>query len=149
MYFLPLTSQERLSGGYTHRAILTSTDLTQSTANTAQAIALFTLKTGQVVLRAATRLVTTFENTADNAHNTTTLIVGDSGDDDRCIASQEMNQNGTSVAYKVNATTIPFVATSDTVVNATIGSMAAKSLTSLNKGEVHILFEIADLTKIA
>lgn len=148
MYFEPLASEERLGGGYTHRATLKYSDLTQSTANTAQAIALFTLKTGQVVLRAATRLVTSFENTADNAHNTTTLIVGDAGDDDRCIASQELNENGSEVFYKVNPTTIPYAATTDTVVNATIGSMTGKSLTSLNKGEVHILFEIADLKRI-
>ena len=144
----PLSSEERFQGGFTHRAVLTYADLTETAANTAQTIAIYSAAVGQAVAKAATRLVTEFEDASDTAFNTTTLIVGDDGSTNRFIASQELNANGTVVTYKGNANTTPYVYVTANTVDAVFGSMAAKALNDIDTGEVHILLEVIDLTKV-
>ena len=89
-----LNADERAATGFTHRVRITHEDLTETTANTAQTIAIYTVKARDYVQDAAFNLVEKFEDTADNALNTTTLIVGDDGDTARYIASAELNVNG-------------------------------------------------------
>jgi hypothetical protein len=151
MLLTPLSSEERLNGGFTHKVNLTYADLTETAANTAQTIAIFTAPVGTVIEKVATRVVTAFEDASDNALNTTTLIVGDDGNDDRYIASQELNVNGSEVLYKlspVGTTTSPFVYTTANTVDAIFGSMAAKALNDIDTGEVNIYLAVTDLTKL-
>ena len=135
--------------GFNHRFVVDHTDLTEATDNTAQEITLITLPAGTVVKRSAYYLKTKLQYESDSALNTTTLIVGDSGDTDRYINSSELNVNGTEVVYAVNdASKLPFVTTASTAIKATFGSMASKDLASIDAGEVWIYLETADLTSL-
>ena len=151
MLVTPLSSEERLNGGFTHRINITYADLTETAANTAQTIELISLPAGSAVMQAAIRLVTPFEDVSDTGLNTTTLIVGDDGDTDRFIASVELNDNASEVYYKlapVGTTTSPHVYTAANTVDAVFGSMAAKALNDIDAGEINIYLTIADLTKL-
>lgn len=144
-----LASEEQRSS-YTQRIILTHEDITESAANTAQTIAIMTVLAGQALLGAALKLVTPFKDASDNAFNSTTIKVGDGIDDDRAINSQQANENGTEVLYGVNdPAKLPYVYLADDTIDIIFGSMAAKALSDIDVGEVHILLAIADVTKVA
>lgn len=121
--------------------ILTHEDLNEATANTAQAIDLFTKGNGRTFKLVRSKLIKPFRDKSDADLNTTTLIVGDAGDADRLLASQELNLNGTEVLVKEGTGTV-HAPTADTTVQATFGSMAAKSLVNIDEGEVHLFFDL-------
>lgn len=134
---------------FTHLFVVTSADLTEVTANTAQSVALITLPANSLLVSAATFLKVPFADASDAAFNNNVLIVGDAGDTDRAIASQQVNLNGTEVLAKAQASTIPFAYETATVINANFAAMSAKSLSDLDAGEVHILLEVRDLAAIS
>lgn len=136
--------------GFNYRFVVDHTDLdVQTTANTAQNVALITLPANSLVLRAATYVRTPFADTTDSAFNTTALIVGDSGDTDRYITSQETNTNGTIVRAKGHASsTTPFAYNASTVINANFASMSGKNLAALNQGEVWIYLFVTQLDSL-
>lgn len=136
-----LLEEEVAATGANLLVILTHEDLTESTVNTAQAIDLFTKGNGRTVKLVRSKIVTAFEDASDAALNTTTLIVGDSGDDDRLLASQELNENGTEVEIK-EGTGTTHAPTSDTTYQATFGSMSGKKLSDIDTGEVHLFFNL-------
>ena len=131
--------------GYNYRFVIDHTDLTEATDNTAQNITLITLPANSVIKSAATYLKTPFQKTGTSAYNSNLLIVGDSGDTDRLIASQQLNVNGTEVLAKAQASTIPFAYEAATAIVANFASMASYDLLELDAGEVHIFLEVAQL----
>ena len=131
--------------GFNYRFVIDHPDLTEATDNTAQNITLITLPAYSVVLSAATYLKTPFQKTGTSAYNSNILIVGDSGDTDRLIASQQLNVNGTEVLAKAQASTIPFAYEAATAIVANFASMASYDLLELDAGEVHIFLEVAQL----
>jgi hypothetical protein len=132
--------------GYNYRFVIDHTDLTTSADNTAQDITLITLPANSVVKSAATYLKTPFKETAATAYNNNVLIVGDSGDTARFIASQQVNENGTEILAKAqDVTKVPHAYAAATAVVAKFASMAAYSLADLDAGEVHIYLEVAQL----
>ena len=131
--------------GFNYRFVIDHTDLTTSTDNTAQDITLITLPAYSVVLSAATYLKTPFQKTGTSAYNSNLLIVGDSSDTDRLIASQQLNVNGTEVLAKAQASTIPYAYEAATAIVANFASMASYDLLELDAGEVHIFLEVAQL----
>lgn len=149
MEIIPLTNQER-TNGFTHRARITHADLTEATANTAQVIPLYAGKKGTTVVRVATLVHTKFENSADSAHNTTTLTIGDTGSAARFLASQELNENGTEVLAKAGTGTLhTYVAPgSAAVLNATFGSQSTKKLADIDTGSLDIYFAVAELADL-
>jgi len=135
--------------GYNYRFVITHEDLTTAADNTAQDITLVTLPAYSVVKSAATYLKTPFKQSDDASYNTNALIVGDSGDTDRLIASQEVNENGSEVLAKANAaSTVPHAYTAATAVVANFASMASYSLADLDTGEIHIFLEVAQLDSL-
>ena len=130
--------------GYNYRFVIDHTDLTTAADNTAQDITLITLPAYSVVLSAATYLKTPFQKTGTSAYNSNVLIVGDSGDTDRCIASQQLNVNGTEVLAKAH-NALPYAYEAATAVVANFASMASYDLAELDAGEVHIFLEVAQL----
>jgi len=134
--------------GYNYRFVIDHTDLTQGTDNTAQEITLITLPAYSVVKSAATFLKTPFELVGTSAYNSNTVIVGDSGDDDRFIASQQINVNGTEILAKAHASTTPHAYVASTAVVAKFASMASQDLLELDKGEIHIFLEVAQLDSL-
>jgi len=131
--------------GYNYRFVIDHTDLTTSADNTAQDITLITLPANSVVKSAATYLKTPFQLTGTAAYNSNVLIVGDSGDTDRIIASQQLNVNGTEILAKAHASTTPFAYVAATAIVANFASMAAYDLAELDAGEIHIFLEVAQL----
>lgn len=83
---------------------VTHADLTETTVNTAQTIALMNVYSNWGVELVESVLVTEFEDDDDAAHNSTTVTVGDGDDVDRFLASQELNINGTQVYLKKGQT---------------------------------------------
>ena len=134
--------------GYNYRFVIDHTDLTNSTDAAVQDITLITLPANSVVKSAATYLKTPFEKTGTAAYNSNVLIVGDSGDTDRIIASQQLNVNGTEILAKAHASTTPFAYVAATAIVANFASMAAYDLAELDAGEVHIYLEVAELASL-
>jgi hypothetical protein len=134
--------------GFNYRFVIDHTDLTTSADNTAQDITLITLPAYSVVKSAATYLKTPFQKTGTAAYNNNVLIVGDAGNDDRFIASQQINVNGTEVLAQAQASTTPHAYEAATAVVANFASMAAYDLLELDAGEVHIYLEVAELASL-
>ena len=146
VYELP--SETKSATGYTHKVVITSADLTETTANTAETIELLDVAAGDVVHTAAVKVVTALADASDTAFNTTTLIVGDDGSTNRFVTSQELNVNGSEVLYKAATNTAPHAYTAANTVDAVFGSMAAKSLSDIDTGEVHIFLGVNKLTSL-
>lgn len=146
MKVIPLPTETAARTGFNTLIIVTHEDLTETAANTAQTLALLSVAPGDIIGKVATVLKTPFQDTADAALNTTTLIVGDDGSTNRFLASQELNLNGTEVTYKTGANTTAFVYTAANTVDGIFGSMTAKTLAQLNAGELHIY---VGLTRLA
>jgi hypothetical protein len=134
--------------GYNYRFVITHEDLTEAADNTAQDITLITLPAYSVVKSAATYLKTPFQLVGTTAYNSNVLIVGDAGNDDRFIASQQLNVNGTEILAQVHPSTTPFANVAATAVVAKFASMAAYSLADLDAGEIHIYLEVAQLDSL-
>jgi hypothetical protein len=135
--------------GYNYRFVIDHTDLTQGTDNTAQDITLITLPAYSVVKSAATFLKTPFKQASDASYNNNVLIVGDSGDTARFIASQQVNENGTEILAKAqDVTKVPHAYATATAVVAKFASMASYSLADLDAGEIHIYLEVAELASL-
>jgi hypothetical protein len=135
--------------GFNYRFVIDHTDLTEGTDNTAQDITLITLPANSVVKSAATYLKTPFELVGTSAYNSNTVIVGDATDDDRFITSQQINVNGTEVLAKAQASTTPHAYVASTAVVAKFASMASYDLLELDKGEIHIFLEVAQLDSLS
>ena len=146
VYELP--AETKAATGYTHKVIITHNDLTMATANTVQTIELLSVAAGDVVNTAAVKVVTAFSDASDTAYNTTTLIVGDDGTTNRFVTSQELNVNGTEVLYKAATNTAPHAYTAANTVDAVFGSMAAKSLSDIDAGEVHVFLGVNKLLSL-
>jgi hypothetical protein len=145
MELFELPSETKAATGFTHKAIITHSDLTTSADNTAQDVKIVTVPAKSIVTRVAIHLKTPFEKTGTSAYNTNALIIGDSGDTDRWLTSTEVNVNGSEVLAKVQPSTIPAAYVSATDINANFASMASYDLAELDAGEVHIFFSMLPL----
>ena len=155
----PLFEQQAAGLGFTHRIRVTHEDLTETTVNTAQTIALLNVKAGTFVDRAAMVLVTPFEDASDANFNSNTILVGDGSVTDRYLRSNtddtglQVNVNGTEVLYHVNPVaastagldTAPFMYTADDTIDLVFGSMAAKALSNLDVGILDIYLRVVPL----
>lgn len=98
--FRPLTVPEAAIKGATHVATVTHTNLTETTDNTAQTLALFSVVPSNKVELIYAELVTPFTWSLSNDFNTVTMTVGDGTDADRYLESMELNSNGTEIFKK-------------------------------------------------
>jgi hypothetical protein len=146
VYELP--AETKAATGFTHKAIVTHEDLTVSTADADQTIALLSVAAGDVVEKAAYKLVTAFSDASDAAFNDTNVSVGDGGSTGRFIASSEVNLNGTEVLFAANANTTAYAYTAADTVDLLVESMAAKSLSDLDSGEIHVYLAVTKLSAI-
>ncbi len=140
---LPIETQA--AHGFNHEIVLTHEDLTETTANTAQVIDILDLTTGQCVERLAWEVETYFTDASDAALNTTTLLLKRGST--TLIAATEINSNGTEVARARLDT--PSTSTASETLTATFGSMAAKSLSDIDAGEVRIFLRLSDPVALA
>lgn len=131
------------NNGATHVAELTHADLTETTANTDQAVNLITVADKMSVECTHAVLVTAFQDASDAAFNTTALEVGDGNDVDELLVSQELNVNGTEVNQKTGTGVTHDYAAADTV-DANFNAMTAKALNDIDAGEVHVFLRVLD-----
>jgi hypothetical protein len=144
---IPVFDQLPLHGA-THFIDVSAADLTQTTANTAQTLVPANFRAGDAFQLVAMKLVEPFENTADAAHDTTTLSVGDDDSATRYLASTQLNANGSTVSFAAGALTAPcFVYTAAKELRLAFGSQTAKSLSNLNKGRVLLFIKKVDLRR--
>jgi hypothetical protein len=130
MQVYELPNETKAATGFTHKAIVTHVDLTETTADTDQTIALLSVVAGDVVQKAAFQLVTAFKDASDAAFNDTQVQVGDGNDTDEYIAATQVNENGTEVLFAANVNTVPFAYTAADTVDLLVESMTAKSLSN-------------------
>ena len=143
-----LPANTKAATGFTHQIVVTHSDLTETTAATAQTIEILSVAPGDVVEKAAFKLVTPFEDASDSAFNDTNIEVGDGGDTDRFIASTEVNENGTEIDFAANANTTAYAYTAADTVDLKVNSMSAKSLSNLDAGEIHIYLAVTKLSSL-
>ena len=148
MQVYELPNETKAATGFTHKAIVTHVDLTESDADTDQTIALLSVVAGDVVQKAAYQLVTAFSDASDAAFNDTQVQVGDGNDTDEYIAATQVNENGTEVLFAANVNTVPFAYTAADTVDLLVESMTAKSLSNLDAGEIHIYLAVTKLTSL-
>jgi hypothetical protein len=148
MQVYELPNETKAATGFTHKAIVTHVDLTETTADTDQTIALLSVVAGDVVQKAAFQLVTAFKDASDAAFNDTQVQVGDGNDTDEYIAATQVNENGTEVLFAANVNTVPFAYTAADTVDLLVESMTAKSLSNLDAGEIHIYLAVTKLTSL-
>jgi hypothetical protein len=141
-----LPTETKAATGYTHKSVVTHTDLTESTADTDQTIALLSVVAGDVVQKAAYKLVTAFSDASDAAFNDTKVQVGDGTANDEYIAAKQVNLNGTEVLFGAGESTVVYTA-ADTV-DLLVESMTAKSLSNLDAGEIHIYLAVTKLSSL-
>ena len=146
VYELP--AETKAATGFTHKAIVTHVDITESTADTDQTIALLSVAAGDVVEKAAIKLVTPFKDASDSAFNDTKVQVGDGTDTDEYIAATQVNVNGTEVLFAANVNTVPFAYTAADTVDLLVESMTAKSLSNIDAGEIHIYLAVTKLSSL-
>jgi hypothetical protein len=148
MQVYELPNETKAATGFTHKAIVTHVDLTESDADTDQTIALLSVVAGDVVQKAAFQLVTAFKDASDAAFNDTQVQVGDGNDTDEYIAATQVNENGTEVLFAANVNTVPFAYTAADTVDLLVESMTAKSLSNIDAGEIHIYLAVTKLTSL-
>ena len=146
VYELP--AETKAATGFSHKAVVTHSDITESTADTDQTIALLSVAAGDVVEKAAYKLVTAFSDASDAALNDTKVQVGDGADTDRYIAATQVNVNGTEVLFAANANTTAYAYTAADTVDLLVESMTAKSLSDLDAGEIHIYLAVTKLAAL-
>lgn len=123
---------------------VTYKDFAAGVVNTALAINLFTILAKYMGAELKHYEVTElFQDTADAAHVSTSITIGDAGSANRLLTASELNANGTYVPLKAGTGTL-YIPTSDTVVTLTVTPTAAKNVASLNKGKVILYFRVPD-----
>jgi len=148
MIVRPLTTNERAeTPGFTHVAVINADDLTQAVAATLQTITLCGLLAGDVLARFQWFLRTPFQNTADAAFNTTTVSVGDTASVATHLAAAEANLNGTEIIHRIGVTSVLY--TANDVLTITFNSQAAKTLLSINRGELLLFFDLQRVKYVA
>jgi hypothetical protein len=135
--------------GMTHMSIITADDLTNTTAAAAQSITLCNLVAGDIVAAIEDNVIVPFENTADAAFNNSTRSAGDTATGVAAYyAATQANKNGTVVTKNYSNTAVgPYTAADG--IRVTFNSMAAKSLSSLNKGELHVFFSLLRVDQLS
>jgi hypothetical protein len=144
-----LPAETKAATGFTHKAIVTHEDLTETTADTDQTLSLLALEAGDVVTTAAIKLVTPFEDASDADLDDTKVQLGDSSDDDEYVAATQVNENGTVVDFVAAApASVPLAYTAANAVELLVESMAAKSLSNIDTGELHVYLGVTKLTAL-
>jgi hypothetical protein len=129
------------------RVAITAADLTEAAAATAQTIEAWTVAKGTTARLVGMELEEAFEDASDGAFNTTTLKVGDGDDDDRYLASTQLNANGSQVDFSIGTLNKRVYLAGDTI-DAIFGSQTGKSLADIDTGRVVLVFAVQDLSAI-
>ncbi len=147
MKTLVLSFEEQVATGASHLVVITSADLTQTTAATAQTLVPMALPAGCVASLAGARLVTPFADSADAANNSCTITVGDAASANRYLAATQVNANGSFVTVAAGVLTALGYPAAGELRVAFSAPPAGKTLAALNKGELHLFVRVVDLAR--
>lgn len=145
MLVQPLIIEEIVQQGIT--SLITHADLTETIANTDQTLTVKAIPEGQVVSKVAYQLIVPFEDESDVALNDTDFAVGDTSGVGTLLAAQQVNLNGTEIKTAHDNTGKSFPAAN--TLEVTFGSMAAKSLVNIDKGELLLFVWFTDAKGMA
>lgn len=148
MKVFELPAETKAATGFTHKCVIGHADLTVTTADADQTIELLAVEAGDFLEKAAFKLVTPFEDLSDAALNDTQVQIGDGGDTDRFVTATQVNDNGTEVYYKTCVPTVPYAYTSADTIDILVESMAAKSLSDIDAGELNVFLSIQKLSDL-
>lgn len=149
MKVFELPAETKAATGFTHKAIIDHVDLTVTTADADQTIALLSVPAGALVVKAAIKLVTAFEDLSDATLNDTKVQLGDGGDTDRFVTATQVNDNDANeVFFKSHANTTAYAYTSADTIDLLVESMTAKSLSDIDAGELHVYLAVTELSEI-
>jgi len=140
-----LTNEIADNGGYTHEAIISADDLTEATANTAMTFQC-DIAAGDTILKVAWRVKTFLSDASDAAYNSNTMSVGDDAAVTTHIAAVQLNSNGTEVRQGFSNVAVEYTAADHFIV--TVNSMAGKSLSNIDGGQVVIFFQLSRIATL-
>ena len=136
--------------GFTHRLDFSYQDIPAAIANNTSTTwstgYLPAIRAGDIIRRVQFHLTVPFQNTADAAFNSDTLSFGDVTTATRYINASETNLNGTEVLNVFPGAVENVIYTAAGQLILTLNSMAAKSISNLNKGQGYILVYIDHTT---
>lgn len=151
---IPLSNEEALKTGFTHKSIITYTEVAAIGAATGGALVLAPYTAGTAFQAAAYKVVGT--GFVGASVTNLTVKVGWNGattdDDDGLIAASEICTAGTEILYLLGdgaafaANKTGYVALDAGNIEATFTSTGA-NLSAMTAGEVHIYLKLVDLTK--
>jgi hypothetical protein len=156
MNLIPLPFETRALTGYTHKAIVTYADLVSfGGASAAATVPLLDVRVGDVISKAAYRLVTAFDF-SDAGINSCVMAVGDEIEQSRCIDSDtaQLAVDATEILYYAgNAVPTPLMPYAYLVANAidavfAISGGGSALMTETTSGEVEIFLAIANLVDL-
>lgn len=146
MKFSPLLSEQRAASGFTHEFEFSYADIPAGIGNNTSQVwgagYLPALAAGDIVKRVQLHLSEPFELTTDAAFNSDTISVGDTTTATRFVNASEANRNGTEVLNVFPGAVENVIYTAAGQLQVTLNSMAAKSLSNLNRGKAYVRFAI-------
>ncbi len=151
MTLQPLATNEVASnGGFTHLAVITANDLTDSTNDETQTITICNLRTGDRIGHGYTYLKTAFQDASratPSDYNSLTMSIGDEDAVDTHMAAKEICLYGTEITGFSWTTTIAAAADPD-VFKAVFTPDSGKALLEVDTGEVHIYFQLIRVVEL-
>lgn len=141
MRFVPLLDEER-NDGFTHRLDFSYRDIPSGIANNTSKVwstgDLPAVAASDIVVKTELHLTQAFSDASDTDFNTTTLSFGDATTATRFINASETNVNGTEVLNVIPGANQNVIYTAAGQLTLTLNSMAAKSLSDLDRGKGYI-----------
>jgi hypothetical protein len=149
MTITPLSNEERLSTGLSHKVVITHADLTDT--DTAQALTLLTATEGQFVTRCGYKLVTDFASANGTG---LTVSIGNGSSATSYQAAKELQ--GTEVDYWFSQlVTAPPTGAADqageseaVLATFTTSGGSSPTLAEYTAGELHIFLGVTDVKKL-
>lgn len=140
--------------GFTHKAIVTYSDLlTYDGGSTTAVVPLVNARVGDVVSRAAFRLVTAFD--FSEASVVVSMAVGDDGSTGRFIDAQNLGVDGTEILYyaggAVATPLLPYAYITANAIDALFTASAGSTplISEVTTGEVEIFLHICNIADLA
>jgi hypothetical protein len=145
MKFSPRTDNEAVDG-FNYRLDFDYHDIPAGISNNTSKVwaagYLPAVAISDIVVKTELHLTIPFEDQSDAAFNTSTLSLGDATTATRFINASEANVNGTEVLNVIPGANQNVIYTAAGQLQLTLNSMAAKSLSDLDKGAGYILMAI-------
>jgi hypothetical protein len=153
MQIIPLTTEERAASGFTHKVVITYSDLTSETSGAACEIfpkltsSSPTIPIGSRVHACALRVVTLF---VAASMTDLSVTIGDGGSANRFLTSSEVGGTTSPVAAGIWYETFaaaPHIYTAADTIDITPTATGA-ALSALTAGEIHVYLGVTDMVAL-